>query len=457
MGVAVLVGGLLVSGAHAQTPADGDLRLTAGSAYKGVLEVYHDNEWGLVCNNHPESPYDFDDVNATVACTQLGYQSGRSFPDEHSSHDISGQPRWLDDVNCDGTESRLVDCAHQGLGVSSCGRFEYIVIACSDVSGPATIDYTENGTEVVGTYTTDGSPAWSLGGDDADDFAISTTGALTFNSPPDYETPTDADEDNVYEVTVQTGITDDVPLAVTITVTNVITTTGTSSIEYAENGTEAVATYFYDGTELPTWSVGGTDADDFTISTAGVLTFNSPPDYETPTDADEDNVYAVTVQNGITAGTPITVTITVTNVTAIRGSYSTRYFENRTRRVRRYTYTGDGSPTWSVGGTDADDFTISATGSTTADLTFTTPPDYENPTDADRDNVYEVTVQAGTNPDAWQAVTITIIDVGVQGHGRSGTTRTARGWRPTPWRTGHPPGAWGGPTRPTSPSAARGS
>ena len=53
---------------------------------------------------------------------------------------------------------------------------------------------------------------------------------------------------------------------------------------------------------------------------------------------------------------------------------------------------------WSkAGGADAGQFTLSSGG----ELTFTTAPDYENPGDADGDNVYEVTVQVsdGTHTD----------------------------------------------------------
>ena len=45
-------------------------------------------------------------------------------------------------------------------------------------------------------------------------------------------------------------------------------------------------------------------------------------------------------------------------------------------------------------------------------LTFGSPPDYENPADADQDNVYKVTVKAsdGTNEDTLD-VTVTVTDV----------------------------------------------
>ena len=57
------------------------------------------------------------------------------------------------------------------------------------VSGLATVDYAENGTAAVDTYTAtdaDGqavSVTWSLEGDDSGDFTISAGGALSFASP----------------------------------------------------------------------------------------------------------------------------------------------------------------------------------------------------------------------------------------------------------------------------------
>ena len=39
-----------------------------------------------------------------------------------------------------------------------------------------------------------------------------------------------------------------------------------------------------------------TTSDDFDISDEGMLSFKASPDFETPTDADTDNIYQVTVQ-----------------------------------------------------------------------------------------------------------------------------------------------------------------
>ena len=59
------------------------------------------------------------------------------------------------------------------------------------ISGTSNVEYAENGAEMVATYSASGPDAasvtWTLEGDDAGDFAISSNGELTFVSAPDYE------------------------------------------------------------------------------------------------------------------------------------------------------------------------------------------------------------------------------------------------------------------------------
>ena len=118
--------GLLSATAHAAS--DGDLRLQDGpSDSHGRLEVFHDGKWGGVCDNN------FGDVEAIVACRQLGYTSGimevyfRPLPYE--------MPMWLDfsggDVGCTGTESRLADCPHLGWWSEACHQNEAVSISCT--------------------------------------------------------------------------------------------------------------------------------------------------------------------------------------------------------------------------------------------------------------------------------------------------------------------------------------
>ena len=172
------------------------------------------------------------------------------------------------------------------------------------ISGMATVDYAENGTGPVATYTASGPDSdiatWSLEGDDAGVFDINDGGMLTFKASPDFETPTDADTDNDYQVTVQAtagGVMDMVDVTVTVANVDELTISGMAAVDYAENGTGPVATYTAAGpdSDMATWSLEGDDMGDFSISSGGVLTFNSPPDYENPMDMDGDNVYMVTV------------------------------------------------------------------------------------------------------------------------------------------------------------------
>jgi serralysin len=84
----------------------------------------------------------------------------------------------------------------------------------------------------------------------------------------------------------------------------------------AENQT-TVATIQAVGGGAKTYSiVAGNDGAKFSIvGASGVLTFVAPPDYETPTDADANNIYLVTVK--ATDGTlsdERLLFVTVTNV-----------------------------------------------------------------------------------------------------------------------------------------------
>ena len=101
-----------------------------------------------------------------------------------------------------------------------------IVVGGLVLSGPGSLNYAEDRTDAVGTYTASGPDAdmatWSLDGDDAGCLQHQWRRMLTFRPSPDYENPADADNDNVYSVTVNaTDGTNDASMDVTVTVTNV--------------------------------------------------------------------------------------------------------------------------------------------------------------------------------------------------------------------------------------------
>ena len=268
------------------------------------------------------------------------------------------------------------------------------------------MNYPENSTTTIATYSItdpDGNDVtWSIASTDAARFSIDENGELSFRSSPNYEAPNDADQDNVYEVTVRTS---DGNLASTLDVEVTVTDanesgaiTGPTSIDYPENDTTTVATYSAtdpDGDDV-TWSVAGTDAARFSINEDGELTFKSSPNYEAPNDANTDNVYEVTIRasdDDLTSTLDVEVTVTDANESgAITGPTSIDYPENDNATVATYTANDpEGNDiTWSIAGTDAARFSINEDG----ELTFKSSPDYEDPNDANADNVYGVTVRA---------------------------------------------------------------
>ena len=94
------------------------------------------------------------------------------------------------------------------------------------LSGNLSHSYEEGGVGAVGTYAASGGSMsdvanWSLMGDDAADFDISTSGILSFVATPDFETPVDEDGDNTYMVTVKAEAGGEMDMVdVTVMVTN---------------------------------------------------------------------------------------------------------------------------------------------------------------------------------------------------------------------------------------------
>jgi len=294
--------------------------------------------------------------------------------------------------------------------------------------------YTFRATDPEGETVT-----WSAEGADGSHFAFDEQGRFSFdeNSPPDFDLPGDSGRDNVYDVTIQARDpqSNTSRLEVTVTVTNhnegeePTMSTRRPPTTYRENETRTVYTFSASDPQRQeiTWTLEGDDAGDFTLtkddSGRGVLTFNSPPDFEDPVDDNRDNVYELTVVATDEDGNSdrVSFTITVTNHNeGVEPTISTRrppatYRENDTRTV--YTFSASDPQrdtiTWSREGTDAGDFTITTDSSGRGVLNFSSPPDFENPVDANRDNVYELTVVAadGTGNSDGVSFTITVTDL----------------------------------------------
>ena len=110
---------------------NGNLRLTGGSNYKmGRIEIFIEpnNTWGTVCSDG------WDDQDTQVVCRQLGFGTASTAFLGFSPSAPLHVPIWLDNLNCNGSESRLIECQHKGLGNHNCDHDKDVFITCEEKS-----------------------------------------------------------------------------------------------------------------------------------------------------------------------------------------------------------------------------------------------------------------------------------------------------------------------------------
>ena len=291
------------------------------------------------------------------------------------------------------------------------------------VSGETSISYAEDRTDAVASYAhndpdENASISWSRSGPDAGDFAIDGSGVLSFVGPPDHDDPRDSNGDNEYHVTVTASdgsLRDSLDVTVTVSGVNERPQlSGPAAVSYAEDRTDAVASYAHNDPDQPptiTWSLAGDDGARFAISAAGVLSFREAPDHERARDANRENDYELTVTASDGAfSDSLEVTVTVTDVNeppTLTGRTSITVDEHAERFVAGYSAADpdvDAALGWTLGGADATHFELTADG----ELRFRAEPDYE----AGRNNVYHVIVRVfdGANTPAL-SVTVTVANV----------------------------------------------
>ena len=88
------------------------------------MEVYHNGEWGTVCDNG----WDLND--AQVVCNELGY--GKAIAAKHNAFYGKGIGQiWLDGLNCVGTEQTIRMCSHRGWRNKNCGHQNDASVKCT--------------------------------------------------------------------------------------------------------------------------------------------------------------------------------------------------------------------------------------------------------------------------------------------------------------------------------------
>lgn len=295
---------------------------------------------------------------------------------------------------------------------------------------------------------------YKLIGTDAAKFDLDTLGNLRFKVSPDHEAPgdiaggTSVAGNNIYDLVItatEEGNSKTASQNVTITVTDtpdvppVFSLGRTVTKSVAENFLttavvhDAKATSDVLGNTI-LYGLSGLDALLFNIDGNGLVKFKNSPDYENPTDSGRDHVYDLTITatetlSGTSTSSSQTLALTVTNVTDIL-DFTSGPAISVAENIASTGYTATAlvdSPsviyTYALGsGGDESLFTINAS---TGVLTFKNAPDYENPTDIGRNNVYDVHIVATSveinasnqqvTKTATQTVAVTVTDVlGIQ-------------------------------------------
>ncbi|MFT7805964.1 neurotrypsin [Arapaima gigas] len=105
---------------------DGVVRLVGSdSLWEGRVEVYHSGDWGTVCDDG------WTEHHAQVVCQQLGFNRGRA---ELAPDGAFGEGTGLilmDEVQCKGSETSLLECSHAEWGRHDCSHSEDVGVHCN--------------------------------------------------------------------------------------------------------------------------------------------------------------------------------------------------------------------------------------------------------------------------------------------------------------------------------------
>ena len=245
--------------------------------------------------------------------------------------------------------------------------------------------------------------SYTLTGEDASLLNINNEGGVSFANSPDFENPTDSDEDNIYSFAV---IASDGSLTATspnilISVNNLndnapVFVNLATSVEVTNGQTNVfdISTSDADGDDVNLGKIG-TDAALFSVLDNS-LSFISAPDFSNPLDNDGDNVYkiSITAEDGSFTTTSEEISITVLEVNdppVISGLETSYSINENVEDIATFSVSDpeNNSITVGVSGDDSTNFIVEDN-----ILKYSGGANFENPTDSNTDNVYELIVFA---------------------------------------------------------------
>lgn len=108
-----------------RTPAaEINFRLVGGNSSAGRVEVFYNGVWGTICDDG------FGEAEARVACRYFGFSGG--IPRREAYFGRGTGRIWLDDLQCNGTETSLEYCISRQWGFNNCYHSEDAGMECID-------------------------------------------------------------------------------------------------------------------------------------------------------------------------------------------------------------------------------------------------------------------------------------------------------------------------------------
>ena len=283
--------------------------------------------WTLLGNNGEVATFDVEDFEVTQKSgprTMLGFKEMPDYEDPEGGAVLTADAATKGNIYTVQLRAAVINPANANNITETEMDAETVMVRVTNVEeapdfkkSTDTLTVEENvdvNTDIDAPVTAkdgDGDAlTYSLGGRDADSFTIiPATGQIKRKAELDYETKdsysvvvTATDPGGLTDTINVTISVEDVPEKPTITEGG-LSVSGPPRVSYAENGTgtDALGTYTAEGenAEMASWTREGDDAGDFMLEGSGMsrmLKFSTPPDYETPADANTDNVYMVTVK-----------------------------------------------------------------------------------------------------------------------------------------------------------------